>query len=571
MAKHKTILHYVKPYKLAFFLFLICVIFSSTAILALGKGLTHFIDVGFKNGDKVILLKSLYILFTIIIILAISMFGRFFIITYYGIRISNDIRKDLFNHLIYLSAEFYEKNKIGEILSRITSDLEILQNTIANSLSILLRNSFLFLGCLVILVTIDVKLTLIVFILIPLVIFPIIIIGKKLKKTSKISQDKMAVISSIMEEYLGFVKLIQSFANENYAKDKFSHAITDFLVIARKRVLIRSVLTVTVIILVFSGVGGILYYGGILVFAQKLTVGEFSSFIFYTTLMAGSFGALSETIGNIQKARGSTERIFSLLREPRQIKDGSKAIAEFKNLEFKNVSFSYPTRKNHSVKNINFSVKPQETVAIIGKSGAGKTTIFELIQRFYDINSGSILLNGENIKNYNLASLRSLFATVTQDSYLFSNTILENLKFAKNDINMEEVEDAVKKAGAFEFINNLPKKYNTHLGEKGIRVSGGERQRLAISRSLLKNSEVILLDEPTSQLDSENERILQNFLQKLAKHKTVIIIAHRLSTIKHADKIIVMEKGEIVEIGNYKELQNKNKVFKKFLDLQYDN
>ncbi|MBL6621600.1 MAG: ATP-binding cassette domain-containing protein [Rickettsiales bacterium] len=571
MIKAKNIFHYLKPYKFALCLFVICVVFSSTAILALGKGLAYFIDVGFKNGDKIILLKSLYILFFIIVILAISMFGRFFIITYYGTKISNDIRKDLFNHLIFLSAEFYEKNKIGKILSHITSDLEILQNVITNSLSILLRNSLLFIGCLIILISIDYKLTFTVFILIPLVIFPIIIIGKRLKNTSKIAQDKMGVISSVMEEYLSFVKLIQSFANEDYAKQKFAKAIDNFLLIARQRILLRSILTVTVIILVFSGVGAILYHGGNLVFSNKLTVGEFSSFIFYTTLMAGSFGALSETAGNIQKARGSTERIFNLLKEPNSIKNGQIKLTNFNKLEFKNVSFSYPTRKNHSINNINFTINPKETVAIIGKSGAGKTTIFELIQRFYDINSGDILINGKNIKDYSLKTLRDIFSLVSQDSHLFSNTVLENLKFANKNANIKEIKNALKQSGAEEFIKNLPKKYDTHLGEKGVRISGGEKQRLAIARSLLKDSEVILLDEPTSQLDSENEKILQNFLKELAHQKTVIIIAHRLSTIKHADKILVLDKGKIVEFGSYKELVKKNQIFKKLLDLQYDN
>jgi ABC transporter fused permease/ATP-binding protein len=566
----KKLVNYTKPYKIQFSLFVICVLLTSLSMLAIGKALGYFIDKGFASGDDAILLKSLALLLLIITILAFAMFGRFFIITYYGEKVIADIKVDLFQNLIRLSPEFFEKNKIGELISHITNDLTILQTTISSSLSIFLRNSLMFFGCLFILLYLDFKLTLIVFALIPIVILPLILLGKRLREISKIAQDRQADVLCVMEENISLVKLIQSYANENFVVSRFNEAIKSSLIIARLRILIRSLLTVTVLIIVFAGVAVILYQGGVRVFASELTVGEFSSFLFYTILMTGSFAAMSEVFGNIQKAKGATSRLFALLEEKTTIEEGKSELDKFEKLEFKNVSFTYPSRDKKSLNNINLQIKPGQIIALVGSSGAGKTTIFELLQRFYDVNNGEIIINGENIKNYKLNHLRQIFALVPQDSFLFSTSVKDNLSFARQTSTVKEMEQAVQMAKADKFIVQLPEKYDSYIGEKGIRISSGEKQRLAIARAFLKKSDIILLDEPTSNLDGENEKYLQKILTQEMQGKTIIIIAHRLSTIRKADNILVMEEGQIVESGTHEELCEMKGLYKKLLELQFE-
>jgi len=570
MSKNKKLIDYIRPYKLAFALFAVCVLFTSGAVLAIGKGLGFFIDRGIASGNQEVLLESLLILFFIIVFLALAMFGRFFLITYFGERVINDIRRDLFNHLISLTPEFFEKNKVGELLSRITNDLAVLQTVLSSSISIFLRNSLMFFGCLAILISLDAKLTLTVFALIPVVVLPLLFLGKSLRKLSKLSQDRLAEVSSTMEEHISFVKLIQSYNNEEYAKSKFLAAVNSALTVARLRILLRSILTITIVIIVFSGVAVILYQGGSLVFAGKLSAGQFSSFLFYTILMAGSFAAMTEVFGSVQKARGATERLFELLKVEPAIKDGSESLDGFESLEFKDVSFCYPSRSENSLEKLNFKIKPNETIALVGSSGSGKTTILELLQRFYEVGKGKILVNGKDIKKYKLSELRKLFALVPQDSFLFSTTVKENLLFAKTSATKKELEEVAKLASADGFINKLPKKFNSYLGEKGVRISSGEKQRLALARGFLKDAEIILLDEPTSNLDSENEKYLQKILKDKKQNKTIIIIAHRLSTIRHADRIIVLDEGKIVETGTHAELSKKKGVYKKLVDLQFN-
>ena len=567
---NKTIKHYIKSYKAPLFLFLFCVLVTSTAVLAIGKGLSFFIDNGLASHNQDILLNALLFLLTIIVILALATFGRFFLITYYGERIICDIRRDLFNNLIYQSADFYEKNKIGELIARITSDLEILQSVLSSSISIFLRNSLIFIGGVSILIMINASLTLIVFMMIPIVILPIILLGKKLKHLSRNSQDKISNMSSIMEENLSFIKLIQSFNNEEYVKNIFQNSLKNLLIAAKSRILTRALLTILVIIIVFLGVAVILYQGGLLVFSQKISAGEFSQFLFYTILIAGAFGALSEVFGSIQRAKGATSRLFELLNSKTTLQDGYQPIKNFLKCEFKNVNFCYPSRTENNLTNINLTINKGDFIALVGPSGAGKSTIFEILQRFYDISDGQILLNNSDIQNYKLSDLRNLFTIVTQENHIFSTNVKNNLLFAANNLNETQIHKAAKNTMSHDFIMNLPQKYDTELGEKGVRLSAGEKQRLSLTRASLKDSPVILLDEPTSNLDSENEKLFQSFIEKYQHKKTIIIIAHRLSTIKNVDKIFVIDKGNIVETGNHQDLMQKNGLYKKLVDLQFE-
>ncbi len=563
----KKIWHYAKPYRLPLYGFLLCVCFTSFSVLAIGKGLVYFIDQGLATGQKTILLHSLLILLLIVTLLAVAMFGRFFLITYFGEKIIADLRSDLFKHLLKLPPEFFEKNKVGELLSLISNDLAILQTVITSNFSLFIRNFIIFLGCIIILISLNPKLTLVVFALVPLIVLPLLILGKKLKKLSKFTQEKIALMSESMSENISNVKLIQSFNNEDYARHKFDTALQEALTATKERILLRSILTVAIIVIVFSGVAVILYQGGVAVFAQKFSAGEFSAFLFYTIMLAGSFMALADIVAALQKAQGATARLFEILDAKSTIKDGKAELANFATLEFKNVSFKYPSRNKNSLEKLSFKISQGDIVALVGSSGAGKSTIFDLLLRFYDISAGDILINGQNIKNYSLKSLRKNFALNSQDNIMFSTSVLENLTFAKQNISKSNISEALKLSKAADFINKLPEKIKTHLGDKGIRLSAGEKQRLAIARSILKDSAVILLDEPTSNLDTKNEKLIQDFIAKYRGKKTIIVIAHRLSTIQDFDKIMVVDQGRIVESGNHQELVKKNGFYKKLLDI----
>ncbi len=572
MQKFKTLYSYIfKKYKKPLFVFLLCVLLTSSSILAIGKGLVYYVDIGIKSGIDAVLLKSLLILFAIIIILAFATFGRFFIITYYSEKIISDIRSDIFAKLLSLSAEFFEKNKVGELLSRITSDLTILQHIISSSISIFLRNTIIFIGCLTFLLFLNAKLTIIVFALVPLVVLPIIIVAKKLRKISLLVQDKVANMSSIMEENISFVKLVQSFNNENYVQKVFNNSLKEVLSESFKRIFMRSILTVIVILIVFSGVAVILYYGGLEVFAGNFTIGEFSAFLFYTIMLAGSFGAMAEVFSSIAKAQGASHRLFSILNEKPSIKYGKDKIKFFEKLEFKSVFFRYPSRKEDSLKNINLLINKGDIIAFVGLSGSGKTTILELLQRFYQINKGNILINDKKIEKYDLANLRNLFSPVTQDNMIFSGTINDNLLFANQNADKKMIREVAEQAKMMNFIKMLPRKFNSFLGDKGVRISSGEKQRIAIARAILKDAEILLFDEPTSNLDSENEKLLSELITKIDRTKTIIIIAHRLSTIKKSDKIFVFDNGEIVDSGTHQSLSKKEGIYKNLLDIQFSN
>jgi ATP-binding cassette subfamily B protein len=564
----KNLSYYLVKYKLAFILFSITIIITSSSVLALGKAVSYFVDYGLS--DKKILLQSLLIFLFVIIILAIATFARFFLITYYGEKIICDIRKDLFTNLINLSASFFEKNKVGELISRVTSDLTILQSVLSSSVSIFLRNSLIFLGGVTILITINFKLTLLVFFLVPLIIFPLFVLAKKLKKLSRESQDRVSDMSFIMEENLSFVKLVQSFNSQDKVENDFTTSLIALLQATKARVLLRSCLTMLVIITVFLGVAVVLYQGAMLVLLKDITAGEFSEFLFYTILVAASFAALSEVFGSMQRAKGATERLFELINEKSSIIDGKKHLSIFKKLTFKNVNFCYPSRQEPSLKDLSFTINHGEMVALVGPSGAGKTTIFELLQRFYDITAGELLVNDLAIKQYSLKDLRNLFTIVGQENEVFSDTIKNNLLFAGN-FSEQEMIKVTKKTMSYNFINKLPNKYDSFLGHKGVRLSSGERQRLSLSRAILRDSQIILLDEPTSNLDSHNEKLFQDFLEEYRGKKTIIIIAHRLSTIKYADKILVLDKGGIIQTGKNEDLMKDNEgLYKKLVNLQFD-
>lgn len=568
----KPVFAYLKPYKKDVLFALLSLLVTSSAILAMGKGLGFLVDKGLNGNNPQLLNKSLLIMLVVIVILAIATFARFYFITLTGEKVISDIRRDIYKKLLTLSPEFYEKTKIGDVLSRVTADCTLIQSVIGSSLSIALRNTIMLIGSFVLLLNTSLKLSSAILIVIPLVLSPIILIGRNLRKASRNYQEQVALISSNTEETLSGIKTIQSFVRESSEINKFNKQLINTLSSAKFRIFLRSILTTIVIILVFSSIGFVLWIGGHDVLKGKMSAGDLSSFIFYSVIMAGGAGALSEVMGELNRAAGAAERIFELLgTETKIVNNGNDdSVINNRNITFKNVYFSYPSKPNIlSIENLSLNINQGETTAIVGHSGAGKTTIINLLLRFYDIKSGDILIDQTPIKDIDLAKLRLFFGLVPQDPVIFSGNVYDNILIGNPDAGYEDVKQAAKNSSALEFIENLAEGFDSQIGEKGIRLSGGERQRIAIARMFLKNPDILLLDEATSALDVENELKVQQALDKLMQNRTTIVIAHRLSTVKKADKIVVMTKGKISEIGSHDELMKNSGSYAKLVQMQF--
>ncbi len=433
----------------------------------------------------------------------------------------------------------------------------------------------MFLGGLAMLIAMSSKLTLFIVILIPVIIIPIIIFGKKIKKLSRKSQEQQGILTSLSEESINSIKTIQSYSAEEHAKKRYESSLNSTLQTAMNLAKSKSALIFVVIFLVFCGVGLILWYGGYDVVSGKMTIGELSSFIFLAVICAGSIGGLSETFGEIMKSATACERAAEFLNLRSEIRNSENTVNIDKeiiqSLYLKDVNFSYPSKKNPLVlDNLNFKINKNEKIAIVGKSGAGKSTILELISRFYDINSGDILFNEYSIKNININSLRDKIAYIPQDPVIFSSTIYENILFGNPNSSYDQVIQAAKLAAVDEFANNLSKGYNTFIGQKGVRLSGGQKQRVAIARAILKNPAILLLDEATSALDYKNEKLIQEAIQNISKGKITITVAHRLSTVVNSDRILVLDKGRLIEQGTHQELMREKGFYYTLVNSQVD-
>ncbi|WP_419903858.1 ABC transporter transmembrane domain-containing protein [Kiloniella sp.] len=573
--KHLLLLwQFVRPYKLQIIGAMIALVVAAGTVLGLGRGLKALIDQGFSSGDSALLDQAVFVLFGVTVLLALASYSRYYLVSWIGERVVADIRTAVFSHIIKMSPAFFEVTRSGEILSRLTTDTTLLQVVVGSSFSIALRNILMFFGGLTLLVITSPKLTGFVALVIPFVLIPILFFGRKVRRLSKDSQDRIADVGVFADETIGAIRTVQAFSHEDIDRGFFSGRVEDAFGTAATRIRFRALLTAVVIVLVFGSISAILWMGGRDVLEGKISAGELSSFVFYAIVVAGSLGAFSEVIGDLQRAAGATERLLDLLSMKTDIAAPENPIVLPKKIKgavsFKDVGFNYPSRPNQSaMTDFSADIKSGEKVAIVGPSGAGKTTVFQLLLRYYDAQKGGISIDGVAIGDLDPIEMRQHIGMVSQEPVIFSTTALENIRYGRPDASEEDIFDAAKAASAHEFLKDLPDGYNTFLGEKGVRLSGGQRQRLAIARAILRDPEILLLDEATSALDSQSEQAVQKALDNLLEGRTTLMIAHRLATVLKADRILVMDQGKIVASGTHNELIKQDGLYANLAELQF--
>lgn len=577
LQKALRIFKYAKNHKWKFFLGLIFLFLTSATALAFPKLMGMLVDC-VTNKD---LSKANEIALGLMVILGLQAIFSFFRISLFVNFTENslsNIRFALYENLIKLPMSFYSQKRVGELNSRISADISQLQDTFSTTIAEFLRQFILIIGGFVILGSISPKLTLMMLAIVPIVAVAAVIFGRFIRKYGKKTQDKVAESQVIVEETLQGISNVKAFANEWYEIQRYKNKIREIVKIAIKGGQYRGYFASFIILCLFGCVVAVVWYGITLTIKGEVEgVGDLISFVLYTTFIGASFGGIAEMYAQIQKAVGATERVFELLEEtPEEInaKPRLSSVEKIKgNVAFNNVAFSYPSRKEVQVlKDVNFNAEFGQKIAIVGPSGAGKSTISSLLLRFYDITSGEILVDGKNIYDYDLENLRGNMSIVPQDVILFGGTIRENIAYGNPNASEEEIIAAAKQANAFNFVDGFPEKFETLVGERGVKLSGGQRQRIAIARALLKNPSILILDEATSSLDSESEKLVQEALEVLMEGRTSIIIAHRLSTIRNADKILVLDNGRISEEGTHQELINlENGIYKNLSNLQFSN
>ena len=568
-----NLLRFLSPYKKRVLFFIIALLVTSGMTLSVGQGVRVLIDDGFIGQSMAQLNAAIAFILVLSVFMAIGTFVRFYLISWLGERVSADIRIAVFNHLVSLHPSFFESNRSGEIISRLTTDTTLLQSIIGSSLSMALRSSISFVGGLTMLAVTNVKLTFIIVAGVPLILMPILFFGRKVRVLARKSQDSIADVGSYAGEIVQHIKTVQSFTRENFEKKAFSKEVEQAFSIARIRVRQRGLLMAVVILLVFGSLTAMMWVGGNDVLNGKMSGGELGAFIFYAVLVAAAVGSLSEVFGELQRAAGATERLMELLHEPSDIQSKEHACAAqtlAAAMQFKAVNFSYPSRPDkNALDQFSLTIDEGRVLALVGPSGAGKTTVFELLQRFYDPQQGEVAFGGVNLVQLALQNLRQQIGVVSQQPTLFSADVMHNIRYGRVEATDAEVEAAAKAAHAHEFIMQLPQGYKSELGEQGVRLSGGQRQRIAIARAILKNPRILLLDEATSALDAESESHVQQALEVLMKNRTTVIIAHRLSTILHADSIAVIDAGKVVAQGSHDELMKTCDLYQRLASLQF--
>ena len=568
-------LRFLAPYRWQAFGALLALIVTAGITLSMGQGIRLLVDQGFMTQSPHLLNQSIGLFMVLVVGLAIGTFARFYLVSWIGERVVADIRRQVFNHLVYLHPGFYENNRSSEIQSRLTADTTLLQSVIGSSLSLFLRNLLMVIGGIVLLFITNPKLTSIVVVALPLVIAPILIFGRRVRNLSRLSQDRIADIGSYVSETLSQIKTVQAYNHQVQDEQRFAVTVEEAFNTARKRIFQRAWLITLVIVLVLGAVGVMLWVGGMDVIAGRISAGELAAFVFYSLIVGSAFGTLSEVIGELQRAAGAAERIAELLRSENIIQPPTTGLVTLPervkgDLVLQDVRFSYPSRpESYAVDGLSLTINAGETLALVGPSGAGKSTVYDLLLRFYDPAAGQILLDGVPLTQLDPLDLRRCFALVSQNPALFFGSIEENIRYGNPSATLAQVQEAAKIAYAHDFIEQMPNGYQTHLGDGGLGLSGGQRQRLAIARALLVDAPILLLDEATSALDAQSEHLIQQALPSLMKNRTTLVIAHRLATVKNADRIAVMDQGKLVAVGTHQALIASNALYARLAALQF--
>jgi ATP-binding cassette subfamily B protein len=564
---------FLRPYRLLMLAAIAALVLTASVSLILPMAVRRVVD-NFNAADGALLDRYFGAALGIAALLALGTALRYALVTRLGERVVADIRKAVFDKVIGLSPAFYEKTMTGEVLSRITTDTTLILSVIGSSISIALRNLLLFSGGLVLMLFTSPKLTGLVLLIVPLVIVPILVLGRRLRALSRENQDWIAASSGNASEALTSVQTVQAYTHEALSRAAFSEVTEKSFDAARRRIWTRAAMTMIVIFLVFTGIVGVLWVGAWDVRAGGLSAGTLIQFVIYSVMVAGAVGALSEVFGELQRAAGATERLVDLLQAEDTVQDPAEPRALPQPLRgeitFEEVHFSYPTRPDVSaLEGVSLTIAPGETVALVGPSGAGKTTMVQLLQRFYDPAAGRVLLDGVALRDMARDDFRAHLALVPQDPVIFAASARDNIRFGRPEATEAEVEAAARAAAAHDFLSALPEGYDTWLGERGVMLSGGQKQRVAIARAILRDAPVLLLDEATSALDAESERAVQAAVDRLAEGRTTVIVAHRLATVKKADRIVVMDQGRVVATGSHDALVAEGGLYARLARLQF--
>ncbi|PTQ65627.1 ATP-binding cassette subfamily B protein [Sphingomonas sp. PP-CE-3G-477] len=548
---------------------------TSAATIGIPYGFKRVIDRGFGPGAGGSVANSFHYLLMIVVVLALATAVRFYYVSWLGERVVADIRTNVQRHLLRLTPRFFEENRPSEIASRLTSDTALIEQVVGSTVSIALRNTFTGIGGLIYLFAISPKLAGMLMIGIPLIILPIALLGKRVRNYSRTSQDRVADVGSIATEMLGAMKVVQAFGQEDREAIRFGDAVSATFAAARARIMLRAVMTAIVIGLVFGSITLVLWEGAIDVAAGRISGGAIAAFVLTGGIVAGAFGALTEVYGDLLRGAGAAGRLSELLREKPEIAAPANPVALPQPprgaLAFEGVQFHYPTQRDVAALNgFSLDVKPGETVAVVGPSGAGKTTLFQLVQRFYDPDAGRVTLDGIDLRDADPAEVRARIAMVPQETIIFGASARDNLRYGDWSATDDQLWAAAEAANAAEFLRKLPEGLDTFLGEGGARLSGGQRQRVTIARALLRDAPILLLDEATSALDAESERLVQEALERLMTNRTTLVIAHRLATVRAAERIIVMSDGQIVEEGSHASLMTNSGLYARLASLQFN-
>ena len=572
VAALRLLLPFLMPYRWRVVGAALALLVAAGTMLALGSFVRQLIDKGF-SGLAALNMTALE-LFGVVAVLAVATFFRFSTVSWLGERLAADLRRRVFDRLLDLSPAFFETARTGEILSRLSADTSVLQTVIGSAISQWLRNGLMLIGSIVMLIVTSPKLAAVVVGVVPIVVVPLIVFGRREKRLSRAQQDRVADVGAYAEESINAIRTVQSFTHEPVDRQRFGATVEASVATALRRIHTRAWLILIVILLGFGAIIFGLWLGGREVIEGRMTGGELSAFVFYAVLVATSGSTITELWGEIQRAAGAAERLVELLNEQPQIQAPSAPTPLPESAEgrvaFEQVTFHYPARPDRSaLEDFSLTVEPGETVALVGPSGAGKTTVFQLLLRFYDPAAGVVRIDGIDLRAADPAAIRARVGLVPQDPVIFSADAWENIRYGRPDATDEEVRAAAEAASAAEFLDRLPSGFDTFLGEKGVRLSGGQRQRIAIARAILRNPPILLLDEATSALDAESERAVQQALTRLSAGRTTLVIAHRLATVRKADRIIVIDHGRVVATGRHDALVQEDGLYARLARLQF--